>query len=83
MREAERATTASRELEVFWGGRDDGLRRLRDICRQLEKLHRAERTLLHERDGLVGALRSADVSWALLSTWSGLSRQALSKRTPR
>lgn len=80
MRDAERTSSATRELEVVWGGQEDGLRRLRGISRQLEKLHRAEHTLRHERDGLVGALRSADVSWAMLSTWSGLSRQALSKR---
>jgi hypothetical protein len=80
MREAERTSAATRELEMFWGGSEDGLRRLRDISRQLEKLHRAESTLIHERDGLVRALRSVDVSWAMLSTWSGLSRQALSKR---
>lgn len=75
------AAAAARQLESEWGGRDEGLHRLRDISRQLDKLHRAEHALLRERDGLVGALRSTDVSWALLSSWSGLSRQALSKRT--
>lgn len=78
--EAERSTAANRDLQLVWGGREDGLARLRDISRQLEKLHRAERALLHERDELVHALRRVDFSWALLSVWSGLSRQALSKR---
>ena len=80
LREAERSVAARRDLQLVWGGREDGLDRLRDISRQLEKLHRAERTLLVERDELVRTLRRVDVSWALLSTWSGLSRQALSKR---
>jgi hypothetical protein len=57
-----------------------GLARLRDISTQLDKLHRAERSLLHERDSLIDALRNTDVSWAMLSSWSGLSRQAMSKR---
>ena len=79
--EVERSAAANRDLQLVWGGREDGLTRLRDISRQLEKLHRAERALLQERDELVHTLRRVDVSWALLSTWSGLSRQALSKRT--
>ena len=78
--EAERSAAAHRDLQLVWGGREDGLTRLRDISRQIEKLHRAERSLLQERDELVHTLRRVDVSWALLSTWSGLSRQALSKR---
>lgn len=77
----EAASAAAGQLESEWGGRDEGLRRLRDISRQLDRFHRAESALLRERDGLVRALRSNDVSWAMLSTWSGLSRQALSKRT--
>ena len=78
--EAERSAAANRDLQLVWGGRESGLTRLRDISRQLEKLHRAEQALLQERDELVHTLRRVDVSWALLSTWSGLSRQALSKR---
>lgn len=78
--EAQRSASADRNLQIVWGGRDDALARLRDISRQLEKLHRAELTLLHERDELVDTLRGVDVSWVLLSSWSGLSRQALSKR---
>ena len=80
MAKAERSAAGQRDLQLVWGGREDGLTRLSDISRQLEKLHRAEQALLHERDELVHALRRVDVSWALLSTWSGLSRQALSKR---
>lgn len=79
--EAQRSELAGRNLQLVWGGRDDALARLRDLSRQLEKLHRAEEALLHERDELVDALREVEVSWALLSSWSGLSRQALSKRT--
>lgn len=79
----EAAAAAALRLESEWGGRDEGLRRLRDISRQLDKLHRAETALLRQRDDLVRGLRSIDVSWALLSSWSGLSRQALSKRTIR
>ena len=79
--ETQRSQRADRNLELVWGGRTDALKRLRDISRQLEKLHRAERALLTERDELVGTLRAVEVSWAQLSTWSGLSRQALSKRT--
>lgn len=71
---------ARRELEVVWGSQREGLSRLRDISKQLEKLHRAERSLLLERDRLIAALRKVDVSWAMLSTWSGLSRQGMSKR---
>ena len=78
--EAQRSEVADHNLQVVWGGREDALSRLRDISRQLEKLHRAELTLLRERDDLVGNLRELNVSWALLSGWSGLSRQALSKR---
>ncbi|MCC2031060.1 hypothetical protein [Microbacterium allomyrinae] len=79
--ETQRSQRADRNLELVWGGRTDALKRLRDISRQLEKLHRAERALLTERDELVGTLRAVEVSWAQLATWSGLSRQALSKRT--
>lgn len=71
---------ARHELELVWGSQRDGLARLRDISKQLDKLHRAERSLLHERDNLIDALRKTDVSWAMLSSWSGLSRQAMSKR---
>jgi hypothetical protein len=76
----QRAAEGHNQIAAVWGGQQDALTRLRDISNQLEKLHRAERSLLQERDELVAALRSTEVSWALLSTWSGLSRQALSKR---
>jgi hypothetical protein len=79
--EAQRSELAGRNLQLVWGGQHDALARLRDISRQLEKLHRAKHVLLHERDELVDTLREVEVSWALLSSWSGLSRQALSKRT--
>jgi hypothetical protein len=58
------------------------LRRIADLSKELSKLHKHERALLAERDVLVGRLRSEGESWASLSSRTGLSRQALSKRTP-
>lgn len=58
-----------------------GLQRLKALSRELDKLHRQEHTLLRERDRLVAKLRSEGESWASLSSRTGLSRQALSKRT--
>ncbi|GAA1938312.1 hypothetical protein GCM10009775_33000 [Microbacterium aoyamense] len=57
-----------------------GLSRLGEISKSLAKLHREEVALLKERDALITQLRSEDVSWALLATRTGISRQALSKR---
>ncbi|QEW03622.1 hypothetical protein [Microbacterium lushaniae] len=57
------------------------LRRIADLSKELSKLHRHERALLAERDVLVQRLRSEGESWASLSSRTGLSRQALSKRT--
>lgn len=65
-------------------GRDSrsvGLQRLKTLSRELEKLHRQEQSLLRERDRLVAQLRHEGESWASLSSRTGLSRQALSKRT--
>jgi hypothetical protein len=56
-------------------------RRLKAVAKELEKLHRQERILLVERDGLIAQLRAEGESWALLASLTGLSRQALSKRT--
>lgn len=58
-----------------------GLQRLKALSRELEKLHRQEQSLLRERDRLVAQLRREGESWASLSSRTGLSRQALSKRT--
>ena len=58
------------------------LRRIADLSKELSKLHKNERALLAERDVLVRRLRSEGESWASLSLRTGLSRQALSKRTP-
>lgn len=80
LRRLQTEAAARHQLELVWGTQHDGLTRLRDISKQLDKLHRAERSLLDERDGLIDALRKTDVSWAMLSSWSGLSRQAMSKR---
>ncbi|GAB2852371.1 hypothetical protein GCM10027024_30240 [Microbacterium insulae] len=57
------------------------LRRIADLSKELSKLHKHERALLAERDVLVRRLRSEGESWASLSSRTGLSRQALSKRT--
>jgi hypothetical protein len=57
------------------------LQRLKALSRELEKLHRQEQSLLRERDRLVAQLRREGESWASLSSRTGLSRQALSKRT--
>lgn len=58
-----------------------GLQRLKALSRELQKLHHQEQSLLRERDQLVAKLRSEGESWASLSSRTGLSRQALSKRT--
>lgn len=58
-----------------------GLQRLKALSRELQKLHRQEQSLLRERDQLVAQLRREGESWASLSSRTGLSRQALSKRT--
>lgn len=73
---------ADADLLNKWGGANAALARLRDIGRQVEILHRAERELLVERDEAVAALRAAGTPWAVLADRSGLSRQALSKRAP-
>lgn len=57
------------------------LQRLKALSRELEKLHRQEQSLLRERDRLVAQLRREGEPWASLSSRTGLSRQALSKRT--
>ncbi len=58
-----------------------GLQRLKALSRELQKLHHEEQSLLRERDHLVAQLRREGESWASLSSRTGLSRQALSKRT--
>jgi len=57
------------------------LRRIAELSKELSKLHKQERALLAERDVLIGRLRREGESWASLSSRTGLSRQALSKRT--
>lgn len=50
------------------------------LIRDLEKLHREEAKLLHERDELVSWLRGRGQTWVALSSRTKLSRQALMKR---
>ncbi|CDJ99078.1 hypothetical protein MIC448_1140032 [Microbacterium sp. C448] len=57
------------------------LKRLSEISKSLVKLHREETALIAERDGLISRLRRQDVPWSSLAMRTGLSRQALSKRT--
>ena len=57
------------------------LNRLSEIAKSLVKLHREETALLRERDELIAQLRKRDVPWSTLAMRTGLSRQALSKRT--
>ncbi len=69
-------------IEQTRASRSFDLRRITDLSKELSKLHKQEQTLLAERDVLVRRLRSEGESWASLSSRTGLSRQALSKRTP-
>jgi hypothetical protein len=57
------------------------LSRLSEIAKSLVKLHREETALLRERDELIAQLRKQEVPWSTLAMRTGLSRQALSKRT--
>lgn len=70
------------QIDQARASRSVDLRRIADLSKELDKLHKHERALLAERDVLVRRLRSEGESWASLSSRTGLSRQALSKRTP-
>ena len=79
-RKAEEEAAAVQRLARKWGNAASGLNRVSAISRDLEKLHREEARLLQERDELVAWLRLQGESWAMLSTRTKLSRQALMKR---
>lgn len=81
---AERARTANAlaELETTWGGRAQALRQLSDVSATIERLRREQHSARSERDELIARLRNAGESWNSLAALTGLSRQALSRRTP-
>ena len=79
-RDADARSAAERRLARKWGDTRAGLDRLSTLSRDLEKLHREEAKLLHERDELVSWLRGRGQTWVALSSRTKLSRQALMKR---
>lgn len=81
--EAEREQTwTARQIHVdaSWQSQRKALAKLNMIARELERVHRSEQELLHQRDYLVRELRRVGVEWDVLSTSARLSRQALLKR---
>lgn len=78
--QAEEQAAADRRLARKWGNETSALNRLGAVSRELEKLHKDEARLLRERDELVLWLRRREQSWAVLSSRTRLSRQALMKR---
>jgi hypothetical protein len=82
--EGERVTRrdeANAEIGIIWGGEANALVRLDALSRELLQLENAEAELRRERDRLILALRKVGHSWNGLAMRTGLSRQALSKRT--
>ncbi|GAB3611642.1 hypothetical protein GCM10027414_37680 [Humibacter ginsengiterrae] len=63
------------------GTRADVLERLGYLGRSLDRLRREQDALLLDRDQLIVRLREVGESWNSLTPRTGLSRQALSKRT--
>lgn len=76
-----RAADALAELESRWGRRDGAIAHLRGLANLLDELRLQESALVAERDELVELLRNSGESWNALVAITGLSRQALSKRT--
>ena len=79
-READERAATDRRLARKWTTDASALDHLSAVSRALEKLHRDEARLLHERDDLVQWLRRSGQSWTMLSARTNLSRQALMKR---
>ena len=75
------AADAMLELEAKWGTRVDALKRLHDVSRTIDRLRSERDAALLERDELIASLREVGESWNLLAARTGLSRQALSKRS--
>lgn len=65
------------------GARTDALRRLRHLGQDLDRLRREEDALLIDRDELILQLRQVGTSWNSIAAVTGLSRQALSKRSSK
>jgi hypothetical protein len=78
---ARRAADAQSAATKRWGTRADALERLGYLGRSLDRLRREQDALLLERDQLIIHLREVGESWNSLASRTGLSRQALSKRT--
>ncbi len=76
------ARTAKKLVDKY-GDERGALARLSANAGELQQLHKQEAKLLRERDELVGDLRQTGNSWASLSARTGLSRQALMKRSTR
>jgi hypothetical protein len=78
---ARRAADVQSAVKDKWGTRADALERLGHLGRSLDRLRREQDALLLERDQLIVQLREVGESWNSLASRTGLSRQALSKRT--
>jgi hypothetical protein len=78
---ARRAADAQSAVTNTWGTRADALERLGYLGRSLDRLRREQDGLLLERDQLIVRLRDVGESWNSPASRTGLSRQALSKRT--
>lgn len=75
-----RAADALLKIKAKWGTRDDALKRLGEVSRTIDRLRLEQDAALLERDELIAQLREMGESWNSLSSRTGLSRQALSKR---
>jgi len=76
------AAAAMFDLEARWGTRADALKQLGEVSQGIELLRREQDAAVLERDELVSRLREVGESWNSLAARTGLSRQALGKRTP-
>ena len=77
------AADAMSELRARWGTRVDALKRLHEVSRTIDRLRNERDAALLERDQLIAQLREVGESWNSLASRTGLSRQALSKRSRR
>jgi hypothetical protein len=82
LRETARQSELAREQEARFLALDqERLERLSTITAEFEATRQREIELRLERDALISALRQRGHSWNALAMRTGLSRQALSKRT--
>ena len=75
------AADALLALEARWGTRADALKRLSEVSQGIVRLRLEQESALLERDKLIARLREVGESWNSLAARTGLSRQALSKRS--